>query len=81
MAHWYSDYLLHEGPFDFSSEQFIQRGIDMIGEACRRRLFFSQPINNWICRQLLGLRALAFRLKARINMKRLNEEESRGVFV
>jgi hypothetical protein len=30
-------------------------------------------------RQLLGLRGIAFRLKARINMKRIGDEEDWGV--
>ena len=42
----------------------------------RKGYFRSLPVNVWISRQLLGLRALAYRLGARVDMKRLNEEES-----
>ena len=73
---WMCGYLFHEGPFDFGSAEFMQRGIDVIVELGRKRHFRTLPINNWFSRQLLGLRALAHRLRARIDMKRLNEEET-----
>lgn len=80
-ASWYCDYLKHDAPFDFGNDAFIQRGIDLNAEIVRTRRFRSLPVNTWIFRQLLGLRAIAYRLGARINMRKLNEEESRGIFV
>jgi predicted unusual protein kinase regulating ubiquinone biosynthesis (AarF/ABC1/UbiB family) len=80
LSHWYSDYLAIDAPFDFGDEAFMQRGIELFGRVVRERRFQSLPINIWICRQLLGLRALAFRLKARINMRRLFYEESQVLF-
>lgn len=80
-ATWYCDYLKHEGPFDFGDDAFVQRGIHLTGEIIRQGKLRSLPVNTWIFRQLLGLRAIAYRLRARIDMKRLNEEESQGVFV
>ena len=58
---------------------FMQRGIDLMAHTARKRYFRGLPVNTWIIRQLLGLRALAYKLKARINMKQLSEEESHGV--
>lgn len=80
MTHWYSDYLLHDGPWDFGDEEFMRRGRELIEQAIRRRLLHTLPVNTWICRQLLGLRALAHRLGARINMRKLDLEESKGVW-
>jgi aarF domain-containing kinase len=80
MTQWYCGYLQHDGPWDFGDEQFVQRGLDLLGRFFRRRLMFSAPVNTWITRQLLGLRALAFRLGARVNMKRLDEAEAHGVW-
>lgn len=73
---WYSGYLQFDGKWNFGDEQFIQRGVDLMSEAFRKRLLFALPVNTWITRQLIGLRALAFRLNARINMKKLDREES-----
>jgi len=75
-SHWYSDYLRYDEPFDFGDEEFMRRGIDLMTEVGRKRYFRSMPVNVWISRQLLGLRAIAFRLKARINMKRIGKEET-----
>jgi predicted unusual protein kinase regulating ubiquinone biosynthesis (AarF/ABC1/UbiB family) len=75
LSDWMCGYLFHEGPFDFGSEAFMRRGIEIFTEIGRHRFFRSKPLNTWITRQLLGLRALAYRLRARVDMKRLNEEE------
>ena len=80
LAHWYSDYLLHDGPWDFGDEAFMRRGIELIEKVVRKRLLLTLPVNTWICRQLIGLRAIAFRLGAHINMHRLDQEESKGIF-
>jgi predicted unusual protein kinase regulating ubiquinone biosynthesis (AarF/ABC1/UbiB family) len=78
MMHWYSDYLLIDAPFDFGNAAFIARGIELIRRLAENRCFRSLPLNVWISRQLLGLRSIAFRLGARINMKRLSDEEAIG---
>lgn len=75
-SHWWSDYMMVDQPFDFGDEAFLQRGIDLFAELGKKRFFRSMPVNVWITRQLLGLRALAFRLRARINMKRIGDEET-----
>jgi predicted unusual protein kinase regulating ubiquinone biosynthesis (AarF/ABC1/UbiB family) len=79
LFHWYSDYTLHDGPFDFGDEAFMARGPELLRQVAENRCFASRPVNIWISRQLLGLRSIAFQLRARINMKRLGEEESRGI--
>lgn len=77
---WSSGYLNHDGPFNFGDEAFMQRGLDLTAEAMKKKYFRSLPINNWINRQLMGLRALAYRLGARIDMKSLGKSESREVY-
>jgi hypothetical protein len=76
LFNWYSGYLLIDGPFDFGDAAFIARGIELMRQLAENRCFSSLPVNVWISRQLIGLRSIAFRLKARINMKRLSEKES-----
>ena len=70
----------YDGPFDFGDEETLQQVIDMLATAARRRYFRSMPVMTWINRHLLGLRALLFRLRARVNMKTLCEEELKDVF-
>ncbi len=78
-CNWFSDYLLYDGPFDFGNDDFIRRGVELTAEVAKKRYFRSLPINAWIFRQLYGLRALAHRLEARINMRRLAQEEAGGL--
>lgn len=78
-SNWFSDDLLYDGPFDFGDEDFIRRGVELMAEVAKKRYFSSMPVNVWINRQLLGLRALAHRLKARVNMKQLGREELWGI--
>ena len=75
-SHWWSDYMMTDELFDFGDEAFMRRGIEFITQVAERRYFRTLPVNVWITRQLLGLRALAFRLKARVNMKQLGQQES-----
>jgi predicted unusual protein kinase regulating ubiquinone biosynthesis (AarF/ABC1/UbiB family) len=80
LADWYNGYLVHEGKFDFGNEEFIRRGMDLMAEIARKRYFRSLPVNTWIGRHLVGLRMIAHRLRARIDMKTICEEESQGIF-
>jgi aarF domain-containing kinase len=77
---WINEYIDYDGAFDFGNEAFIQRGIDLLTELTKRRMFRSLPVNTWINRLTLGLRALAYRLGARINVKKICDEESPGLF-
>jgi predicted unusual protein kinase regulating ubiquinone biosynthesis (AarF/ABC1/UbiB family) len=78
-SHWLTDYMVLDRPWDFGDEAFIRRGADLIAETIRRRRFRSLPVNIWIIRQILGLRGVAYRLKARVNMKRIGDDENWGV--
>ncbi len=81
LGRWFQEYIAYDGPFDFGNEKNLQQGIDMLATLTRKRYFRSQPVNTWLNRHLLGVRALLFQLRAQINMKTLCEEESKGVFV
>jgi len=77
---WFCYYMKYDDVFDFGNEAYIRRGIELVAEIAKKRYFRSEPMNIWIFRQLVGLRGLAFRLGARINMKELTEQESQGIF-
>ena len=80
LGSWFQEYITYDGPFDFGDEKNLQQGIDMLATLTRKRYFRSMPVTTWINRHLLGVRSLLFRLRARIDMKTLCEEESKGVF-
>ena len=80
LSEWYSGYLKFDRAFDFGDEAFLRRGVELIDALMRKRLLFTMPLNTWISRQLIGLRSIAFRLGARINMKRLCDEETGNDF-
>ncbi|MCZ6654624.1 MAG: AarF/UbiB family protein, partial [Planctomycetota bacterium] len=80
LGSWFQEYITHDGPFDFGNEKVLQQGIDMLATLTRKRYFRSLPVTTWINRQLLGVRSLLFRLRARVDMKTVCEEESKGVF-
>lgn len=72
---WHNEYTRCEGKYDFGDEARFQHGLDMFAQAGKKRYMRSMPLNTWINRHLLGIRALLFRLRARVDMKRLSEEE------
>ncbi len=71
-ADWFWEPLRHEGPFDLGSESYFPRGIALWSEFLRRRLTRSLPLNTWINRNFLGLRALAYRLGASVDLRALH---------
>jgi len=80
LCHWFSEYMEVEGEYDFSDEALLRRGIDFMADVARKRYFRSIPVNIWINRHLLGLRVLAFRLGARINVKEISQQEAADIF-
>ncbi|MGQ0553012.1 MAG: ABC1 kinase family protein [Planctomycetota bacterium] len=75
-GNWHWEPLRQAGPFDFGSEDYIRRGMTLWASFVRKRLTRSMPLNLWINRNFVGLRALAFRLRARVDMQALHAEAS-----
>jgi hypothetical protein len=63
------------GPFDFGDEADFRQGIDLFSEMLRKRYNKSRPCTPVIARQHMGWRALLYRLKAKIDIRPLAEEE------
>ncbi len=63
---WLWEPLLHQGRFDFGDPDYFRRGVDLFGEVMRNRYFRVMPVNIWLDRNFLGLRALMYKLKARV---------------
>jgi predicted unusual protein kinase regulating ubiquinone biosynthesis (AarF/ABC1/UbiB family) len=62
-------------PFDFGDERYLEEGLSIMVQLIRRRYTKTDPIFTWMNRTLYGVRALAWQLRARINLTRINEEE------
>jgi aarF domain-containing kinase len=63
------------GEFDFGDEAHFRRGIDLVVEIGRKRYSRMRPYQPAIARQTLGIHALLYRLKARIDAKQLAEAD------
>jgi predicted unusual protein kinase regulating ubiquinone biosynthesis (AarF/ABC1/UbiB family) len=63
------------GPFDFGDEADFRRGIALFTQMLRKRYSRSRPCTPVIARQNFGLRSMLYRLKARIDIKPIAEEE------
>jgi hypothetical protein len=63
------------GPFDFGDEADFRRGIDLIAEAARKRYAKNRPCGLAIVRQHMGWRSILYRLKAKIDIAPIAEEE------
>jgi hypothetical protein len=63
------------GEFDFSDEVFFRRGVDLFIEMTRKRYTRSRPITPTITRQQFGMWSMMYRLKAKIDIREIAEEE------
>lgn len=63
------------GPFDFGDEADFRRGIDLFTEMVRKRYSRSRPCTPVIARQNFGVRSMLYRLKAKIDIRPIAEEE------
>ena len=61
--------------FDLGDEADLRRGIDLFVEMVRKRYSRSRPSTPMIARQTFALRAMLYKLKARIDMTPIAEEE------
>ena len=65
-------------PFDFGDEADMRRGIDLFVEMLRKRYSRGRPSTPTMARQTFAMRAMAYRLKANINVSEIAEEEVRA---
>lgn len=63
------------GPFDFADEADFRRGIDLFREAVRKRYTKNRPCGPAIVRSHMGWRSILYRLKAKIDIRPIAEEE------
>jgi predicted unusual protein kinase regulating ubiquinone biosynthesis (AarF/ABC1/UbiB family) len=75
LCNWYWEPLRTDGPFDFAANDYMKRGIALFGECTRRGYTRSMTINNWTSRCFYGARSLLHSLGARVDFKRIHDEE------
>jgi predicted unusual protein kinase regulating ubiquinone biosynthesis (AarF/ABC1/UbiB family) len=63
------------GPFDYGDEADFRRGIDLFTEMVRKRYNRARPSTPAIARQNFGMRSLLYRLRAKIDIRPIAEEE------
>jgi predicted unusual protein kinase regulating ubiquinone biosynthesis (AarF/ABC1/UbiB family) len=63
------------GEFDFGDEADFRQGVDLFIEMVRKRYHRARPITPTISRQQFGWRSILYRLKAKIDVRAIAEEE------
>jgi predicted unusual protein kinase regulating ubiquinone biosynthesis (AarF/ABC1/UbiB family) len=63
------------GTFDYGDEADFRRGIDLFTEMFRNRYTRARPSTPAIARHTFGVRSMLYRLKARIDIRPIAEEE------
>jgi aarF domain-containing kinase len=79
IAEWQWEPLRHSGPFDFGSDYFA-RGVVALRDLIRSRATRSVSAFTWVQRSLTGVRAMAYRLRSRVDMRSLHATESASAF-
>jgi len=66
------------GEFDFGDEEDYRRGVDLFLQMVRKRYSRARPCTPVIARQHFGWRSILYRLKAKIDVAPIAEEEVRA---
>jgi predicted unusual protein kinase regulating ubiquinone biosynthesis (AarF/ABC1/UbiB family) len=64
-----------DGAFDFADEADFRRGVDLFAEMIRKRYNRGRPLSPTITRQQFAIRSIFYRLKAKIDIRPIAEEE------
>ena len=60
---------------DDFDDDYLRTGIELMSHAVRQRYLRTMPISIWNNRLFYGYRALMYRLRPKLNVKRLHEQE------
>ena len=71
---WTTEPLLHD-TFDFSDPTHLRLGISILSRTARGRYTESHPLQVYIGRAILGVRAMMYRLGARVDVRALHDAE------
>jgi predicted unusual protein kinase regulating ubiquinone biosynthesis (AarF/ABC1/UbiB family) len=76
LCEWVVEPVRRPGVFDFGDPDFLDRGFRFIREGTEKRWLRQRPVFLWQSRAFYGLRALLFRLRARVDENRIDVEET-----
>jgi predicted unusual protein kinase regulating ubiquinone biosynthesis (AarF/ABC1/UbiB family) len=78
LSEWQWRPIRHHGPFDFGDGQFLRHGAEVFREMTRRRLTRGEPLCVLLARMNFGLFAMLYRLRARVDVWAIGQEEARA---
>ncbi|MEN8232984.1 MAG: AarF/ABC1/UbiB kinase family protein [Thermodesulfobacteriota bacterium] len=73
---WQAEPAQENAPFDFSNDDWFQRGVDINMEIIKQHQSRYTPAWNWTTRTLIGHRTLMYRLKCKFNFRKLYIENN-----
>jgi len=76
---WQLRPVLYDGQFDFGDKNFFREGVELHMALFRKRFTRGAPINIWSSRFIFGFRALVYKLKGKVNLKKITENEMRDL--
>jgi predicted unusual protein kinase regulating ubiquinone biosynthesis (AarF/ABC1/UbiB family) len=76
LVDWFWEPLRCEGSFDLGSEDYFPRGVQLWSQFLRKRQTRCLPLSLWTNRNFLGLRAIAYQLGARVDLRSLHRAAS-----
>jgi predicted unusual protein kinase regulating ubiquinone biosynthesis (AarF/ABC1/UbiB family) len=74
-ADWVWRSICSGADFDFGDEADFKRGVDLFTEMARKRYSRSRPCTPSISRQQFGIRSILYRLRAKVDVRSISEEE------
>jgi predicted unusual protein kinase regulating ubiquinone biosynthesis (AarF/ABC1/UbiB family) len=78
LMEWKCRPIRHRGPFDFGNEEILREGVEVFREMTRKRQTRGEPLCVLLLRVDFGLFAMLYRLRARVDVRAISEEESRA---
>lgn len=75
-AAWVWEPLYYEGDFDFGDPAYFKRGLEVWGSLLKKRYVRSLPLNQWLAKNFLGIRAVLARMGAQFSMRDIHLQES-----
>ena len=73
---WTNEPLRQTGPFDFGNPDRLRKGIEILGNICRKRYAKSDPKYLYTTRSSLGMTAMLLRLRARVDSRFIHDREA-----
>ena len=71
---WLTAAAFHDGPFDFGDRAHFQEGIDSLKEMTQKP-YPAPPMYFYVFRSIFGVKVLCWRLKCRVDMRKLRDQE------